>query len=179
MIKKGPSDYDVLKTYTSELDYGSKKLYKYVNEQIVDDRASRLKHLMPFIRRATYRINHEGPDESCVVYRGMELDEDQLDFFTPGKVFRFPVFTSTSISKSIARRFGDILFKIHIFSNCPQVRNVAEISCFPLEEEWLFVPYSLFKVTKSEGREITLKAIDNSEDVSESTTSDDDSSDTD
>ncbi|CAF3424578.1 unnamed protein product [Rotaria sp. Silwood2] len=134
---------------------------------------------MPFIRRATYQINYHGPDESCVVYRGMELDEDQLDFFTPGKVFRFPGFTSTSTIKSVAKGFGDTLFKIHVFSQCPQVRNIAEVSYFPMEEEWLFVPYSLFKVTKSEDRVITLKAMDNVNDVDESTTTDDDSSDAD
>ncbi|CAF1553904.1 unnamed protein product [Rotaria sp. Silwood1] len=134
---------------------------------------------MPFIRRATYQINYNGPDESCVVYRGMELDEDQLDYFIPEKVFRFPGFTSTSTIKSVAKGFGNTLFKIRLFSDCPQVRNIGDISYFPMEEEWLFVPYSRFKVKKCKNRVITLEATDNVGDDDESTTSSDDSQDTD
>jgi hypothetical protein len=179
MIRREPSDYDVIKTYTSDLEYGSRTFYQYVNKQILNDNGSRLRHLMPYIRRATYQINHHGPENSCVVYRGMDLDEHQRDFFTRGKVFRFPGFTSTTTSRSIARYFGNTVFKIRVPSDIPQARNVARFSCFPAEEEWLFVPYSRFKVISSESRKITLEAMDNVDAEHESTTSDDDSSDTD
>ena len=38
MIEDEPSDYDVIKTYTAELHYGSKAFYRYVNQQIMNDR---------------------------------------------------------------------------------------------------------------------------------------------
>ncbi|CAF0989314.1 unnamed protein product [Didymodactylos carnosus] len=179
MIKDESADYDVIKTYTSEHRYRSKAFYSYVNKQLLKDRKSRLEHLMPFIRRATHQINHRGPDDSCVVYRGMDLNREQVRFFTPGKIFRFPGFTSTTTDRSVAESFGDILFKIRVPADISQARNIADISCFPSEDEWLFVPYSRFKVISSENRKITLEAKDNLEDVSESTTSSDESSDTD
>ena len=139
---------------------------------------SRLKYLMPFIRRATYQINHHGPEDSCVVYRGIDLNEDQLEFFRPGRVFRFPGFTSTTTSRRVARGFGETLFKIQVSSDILQARNVTEISCYPAEEEWLFVPYSRFQVIRSHLGKVTLRAVDNLGDESDSATSSDDSSDT-
>ena len=119
--------------------------------------------LMPLIRKATKQINYNAPTESLVVYRGMKLDAKQKAFFKMGAIFRFPGFTSTSRSVEIAKAHSGInaIFEIHIYAGCLQVRDVASISHYPVEEEYLFPPYSLFEVTDVQLDRFVLRAIDN------------------
>ena len=91
----------------------------------------------------------------------MKLTDKQKAYFKTNTVFRFPGFTSTSKSKAAAQKFGLVLFEIHIPAGCKQVRNVAAISHSKDEQEYLFSPYSLFKVTGRTLECIILKAIDN------------------
>ncbi|CAF2242813.1 unnamed protein product [Rotaria magnacalcarata] len=82
----------------------------------------------------------------------MELHDDQLELFSPGKIFRFPGFTLASSTG---------------------------FSYYPMEDQWLFVPYSVFKVKRFKDQVITLGAMDNVDDADSSTTTDDDSQDAD
>ncbi|CAF3102025.1 unnamed protein product [Rotaria sp. Silwood2] len=141
--------------------FGSTEFYNYVNEQLRNDNKTTLTHLMPFIRRATSQINNNGPSYDCVVYRGMNLSNKDRKFFTSGKIFRFPGFTSTSTLREVARRFGDTLFEIRISAGCRQVRDIANISCFTAEQEWLFSPYSRFRVGGKDHDLIVLESMDN------------------
>lgn len=160
-IETEPEEHDVIRTYTSDLKYGTQRFYSFINKQLADDSGHILVKLMPLIRRATSQINFKPPLADCVVYRGMALTNNQKEFFKNNTVFRFPGFTSTSKSKTAAKRFGAVLFEIHIPAGCKQVRNVAAISHFKDEEEYLFSPYSLFKVTGITAECIILRAIDN------------------
>ncbi|CAF1165590.1 unnamed protein product [Adineta ricciae] len=131
------------------------------DSQLANDAGHILVKLMPLIRRATSQINYKPPPNDCVVYRCMELTNKQKEHFKTNTVFRFPGFTSTSKSKAAAKKFGLVLFEIHIPAGCKQVRNIAAVSHFENEEEYLFSPYSLFKVTGRTSECIILKAIDN------------------
>lgn len=165
LIQSQSEDYNVLHAYTSNEMFGSIEFYQYVNKQLRNDDSFTLRQLMPFIRRATQQINDNGPLYRCVVYRGMNLENRERNYFTPGKVFRFPGFTSTSSNIDIARGFGNTLFQIQIPAGCRQVRDVAAISCFTYEQEWLFSPYSRFQVQEKQSRMIVLVALDNIEGV--------------
>ncbi|CAF1428195.1 unnamed protein product [Adineta ricciae] len=156
-----PEEHDVIRTYTSDLKYGAQSFYAFVNRQLANDAGHILVKLMPLIRRATSQINYKPPPNDCVVYRCMELTNKQKEHFKTNTVFRFPGFTSTSKSKAAAKKFGLVLFEIHIPAGCKQVRNIAAVSHFENEEEYLFSPYSLFKVTGRTSECIILKAIDN------------------
>ncbi|CAF3572516.1 unnamed protein product [Rotaria socialis] len=156
---------DVIRTYSSEIEVGVKHFYTYVNEQLCKDDNSTVSKLMPLIRRATHQINYKAPKNACVVYRGIDLNDSYKKYFKVGTIFRFPGFTSTSLSREKAETFGDTLFKIKIYSGCLQVRDLSKISDFPEEEEYLFSPYSLFEVTEKNDEMITLKAHDNLEKI--------------
>lgn len=161
LIKNTPSSHDIIKTYSSDIRTGTHTFYSYINKQLCNDNGDTLRKLMPLIRRATKQINLNEPDEECVVYRGMNLNSEQCDCFQIDTIFRFPGLTSTSKSEFSAKRFGKNLFKIIISPRCPQVKNMTDISCFPLEEEYLFSPYSRFHLIEKNGNYITLQAYDN------------------
>jgi hypothetical protein len=160
-INTAPNNYDVIRTYTSNIKVGFHTFYTYINEQLCKDDEQTIQKLMPLIRRATKQINYNGPTEDCVVYRGMQLNAQQRAYFKINTIFRFPGFTSTSKSQVLAEKFGNTLFQIHIYSGCLQVKDVANISHYPSEQEYLFSPYSLFEVTGKNGKSITIRAIDN------------------
>jgi hypothetical protein len=155
------SEYNVLKAYSSNEIFGSTEFFNYVNQQLCKDNESALKKLMPFIRRATKQINDNGPSHDCIVYRGMKLNNRQRGYFTAGKIFRFPGFTSTSTRRDVASYFGNTLFEIRIPAGCRQVRDIAMISCYRYEEEWLFSPYSRFRVQEKRHDMIVLESMDN------------------
>lgn len=160
-IEKEPDDYDVIRTYSSEILVEKQKFYCYVNQQLCLDNRAVISKLMPFIRRATNQINYHSLSSDFVVYRGMKLTISQRSYFKKGAIFRFPGFTSTTKSKFKAQFFGDTMLEIHVFAQCLQVRDIASISYYPYEDEYLFSPYSLFEVTDSHDNVIILKAIDN------------------
>ncbi|CAF1223280.1 unnamed protein product [Adineta ricciae] len=164
-IADEPEEHDVIRTYTSDLEYGNQSFYAFVNKQLANDAGHILVKLMPLIRRATFQINYKPPLNECVVYRCMRLTNKQKEHFKTNTVFRFPGFTSTSKSKTAAKKFGSVLFEIHIPAGCKQVRNIAAISHFKDEEEYVFSPYSLFKVTGRTLECIILKAIDNKSNI--------------
>lgn len=164
-IESNSKESDAVTTYTSDMRYGKRKFYRYVNEQICRDDNQRLKRLMPFIRRATSQINYHGPETELVLYRGITLTRHQNAFFIPGKMFRFPGFTSATEDANVAQQFGTTLFAIYIPVRCAQVRSIANVSCFPEEAEWLFAPYSRFRVVENVGNVISLMSLDNIGDI--------------
>ncbi|CAF4853283.1 unnamed protein product, partial [Rotaria socialis] len=161
LIKKGDPAHNVLRAYSSNEKFGSTEFYSYVNKLLHDDKDAKVKNLMPFIRRATWQINKHGPIECTTVYRGMTLDEKRRSYFTPGRIFRFPGFTSTSLSKHMARNYGNTLFEIRIPPRCQQVKDISNFSCYKNEQEWLFSPYSRFQVRANQQNIIVLDAMEN------------------
>lgn len=161
MLRRMPDEYAVIKAYTSNVDFGGKKFYAYVNNSLCKDDRNSLQYLMPFIRRTTYFINYQGPQTNQKVFRGMKLNDQQKSFFYRGCIFRFPGFTSTSQKENVAALFGNTVFEIEILAGCPQVRDIQRFSTYYKEKEWLFVPYSCFVVTANDGKRIKIRALDN------------------
>ncbi|UJR06789.1 hypothetical protein I4U23_011076 [Adineta vaga] len=99
-IENESDDYDVIRTYSSDMFVHHQKFYCYVNQQLCADNMETISKLMPMIRRATRQINYQAPASTLVVYRG---------------------FTSTSTSIYNAQIFGNTLFEIHIYAGCVQL----------------------------------------------------------
>lgn len=160
-IENAPREYNAAKVYTSNLPLGSQRFYGYVNRKLMQDDYAALEKLMPFIRRATSQINEYASDRDCTLYRSMTLNDQQIQYFTIGKCFRFPGFTSTSENERTAREFGNVCFTIHVTAPCHQVINMTRKSYIRTEQEWLFSPYSCFQVIGRNGHEITLRTLEN------------------
>lgn len=89
------------------------------------------------------------------VYRGGGMPHKHLEFFAVGKKYRVAGFLATSLKKDTAREFmqrenqfhGEpcVLWIINIDRNCLHVSYV-EKTHVNTEEEYLFAPYSPFKV---------------------------------
>jgi hypothetical protein len=91
------------------------------------------------------------------VYRGGGMPHIHLGFFTAGKKYRVPGFLSTSMKENVAHKFMTmayhnrnepcILWSIAIHKNCMHVNYVGKTHV-GTEEEYLFAPFSPFKVVK-------------------------------
>eukprot|EP01127_Copromyxa_protea_P015167 TRINITY_DN4321_c0_g1_i1.p1 TRINITY_DN4321_c0_g1~~TRINITY_DN4321_c0_g1_i1.p1 ORF type:complete len:209 (+),score=25.98 TRINITY_DN4321_c0_g1_i1:661-1287(+) len=91
------------------------------------------------------------------LYRGSCLPPDVLtNFFQPGVTYRCPMYLASSVSRTVAERFTlrsqvqklqKVLWVIHLDPElkCWHVNHVERTNC-PGEEEFLFVPYSVFTV---------------------------------
>jgi len=92
-------------------------------------------------------------------FRGGSVPFEMAGFFIPGKVFRFPVFLASSCKKEVALDFAlkvdtqeRTLWKISSPDGCMHFKALQENALLPHEEEFLFPPYSAFRV-KSNRRE--------------------------
>ncbi len=91
------------------------------------------------------------------VYRGGGMPHEHFGFFTVGKKYRVPGFLATSSDETVARQFmiranqlrnePCILWTITVEKDCMHVNYVAKTHV-NTEAEYLFAPYSPFKVVK-------------------------------
>ncbi len=91
-----------------------------------------------------------------VCYRGGGFDDSYRDFFAAGREFRQPAFLATSFSEDKAREFIRMrgegvcalwLVRIDPVRKCQHVNLVTRrVPHLPDEQEYLFAPYSAFKV---------------------------------
>ena len=94
---------------------------------------------------------------SEVTYRGMNLDEKELNDYSVGIEFAWLNFVSSSSDKKVAQRFGknkDKLKSLFIFDNKIQCKwspkSIEKISNHEREKEYLYPCGAQFKVTKVE-----------------------------
>ncbi|KAK3240111.1 hypothetical protein CYMTET_50022 [Cymbomonas tetramitiformis] len=108
-------------------------------------------------------MDHSDSMKCYVCWRGGGFGrEPQLrEFFTKGKEYRVPMFLATSFKKRIALNFmrrcaedtDAILWTVHVPDGCCNVSylptsNMQDENGVATEDEYLFVPYSAFKVLK-------------------------------
>lgn len=96
--------------------------------------------------------------EDNLSYRGSTLPVEHQSFYTPGTHYRVPMYLATSLQKRVAQGFLNILpskscptlWYIHFpEEKCVHVNFIPQgVGCYADEEEFLFVPYSTFKVKK-------------------------------
>jgi hypothetical protein len=77
-----------------------------------------------------------------VVYRGVMLDEEAVDAYRTADIVKWNSFASASLSVRVARRFGNVLFRIHTH-DCACIARAAAL---PREQEVLFPMGRRFRV---------------------------------
>jgi hypothetical protein len=110
------------------------------------------------------------------VYRGTGFDNTHRGFFVEGKTYRVPMYLATTTNREVAQGFinrantGDshMMWLIIMDARSPMYNAslVKKNTLIPGEEEFLFVPYSVFTIdkvtwrhgTKHQPHEILLKA---------------------
>ena len=94
--------------------------------------------------------------EYGTVYRGMKLAQSEHAFYTQGKKFLWPGFTSASLDLKTAFAFGswggqngdEVIFEIQLGKGegTTYSREISHLSCYPSEREVLIYCYSGFEV---------------------------------
>jgi hypothetical protein len=151
--------------WTSARQLHGREFCFILNQATRDDSAQLIEpaaELARAINQLCVTINRPGmpaavhpPDNIC--FRGGGFDDQFRTFFAPGRRFRQPVYLATSFSVQVARQFlaragspTKIMWRVHIdpVHKCRHV-NLVRKSNVSGEEEYLFAPYSAFKVVKA------------------------------
>ena len=144
-----------IRNYTAESFY-----YKYLNKFLRegDFNAFRIlsSHVAKFIYKLyEFREKNSFNDKPKELYRKMYLDPKEIKLYknSTGKVICYPSFTSTSLNSNFSPiPYNDIvelvLLKIET-NNTKSTISISKFSKFE-EEEYLFLPFSFFKIKKIE-----------------------------
>jgi len=153
--------WSCMRLWTSAKKLNQREFCSILNECIRDDDPQLIELAMPLIRGLNQLcIAERGLKNMCwpvdnLLYRGAGLpDSQQLDF-TANKKYRCPMYLATSknrdTSLDFCRRIGidqkPILYTIHLDPKYkPYHVNYVERTQVAGEDEFLFVPYSVFTV---------------------------------
>jgi len=163
-----------IKNYTAETFY-----YRYLNKflRIGNFEAFRIlsSHVAKFVYKLyefrEKKILKENPNK---LYRKMLLNPEDVQIYkkSVGKVICYPAFTSTSLNTNFTPNSDNDFVQLVILdiepNNCKSTISISEYSDYKNEEEYLFLPFSFFKIKKvklCEGNKesphiIYLKALD-------------------
>ena len=163
-----------IKNYTAETFY-----YRYLNKflRIGNFEAFRIlsSHVAKFVYKLyefrEKKILKENPNK---LYRKMLLNPEDVQIYkkSVGKVICYPAFTSTSLNTNFTPKpYNDIVQLVVLDiepSNSKSTISISKYSEYENEEEYLFLPFSFFKIKKvklCEGNKksphiIYLKALD-------------------
>ena len=146
-----------IKNYTLESFY-YKYLNKFLREGDFDAFRILSSHIASFIYNLyNYREKNINIHEKFDLYRKMFINKEDLKLYknSIGRVICYPAFTSTSIDESayIPHQVNpdDELVKLIIEqNNTKSAVLISEFSKFPQEKEYLFLPFSFFKIKNVE-----------------------------
>ena len=146
-----------VKNYTCEGFY-YKYLNKFLREGNFDDFRRLSSHVAKFIFKLyDYREKNLSMQKHTNLYRRMYLKRNDIKEYEHliNNVICYPSFTSTSIDKNgympIKHCLLDELVLLIIEqNNTKSTVSISQFSDYPDEEEYLFLPFSLFKITKVE-----------------------------
>jgi len=126
-------------------------MYSQINEALISDDENLLKKYMPLIRAINKYIVHP-MEKKMNSYRGSQLTQKQFEAYVPNKVYRSPMYVSSSTDREAAISFKAKKLTTLITYNIPKGvyngREISKFSFFPHEKELLFPPYTAFKVKK-------------------------------
>ena len=146
-----------VENYTLESFY-YKNLNKFLREGNFDDFRKLSSHVAKFIFKLyDYREKHLSNQKNTNLYRRMYLknsDVKEYEMFV-NKVICYPSFTSSSINKNgfFPTRYNsddELVLLIIEQNNTKSTVLISQFSNFPGEEEYLFLPFSFFKITRVE-----------------------------
>ena len=143
-----------IKNYTLESFY-----YKYLNKFLREGNFEFFKNLSNHISKFIYHLyeyrkkNINKHNNQSNLYRYMLLTQEDLNVYLKsiGKVICYPSFTSTSIIENgyipNSNNNNEKLVKLIINqNNSKSVVSISELSNYPDEKEYLFLPFSFFKI---------------------------------
>ena len=150
-----------IKNYTAETFY-----YKYLNQFLRQGNFEAFRILSSHIAKFVYKLYEyreknildEKPEK---LYRKMYLPLKDIQLYKKsiGKVICYPAFTSTSLNSNFTPPYNAtsqlVLLEIEP-NNTKSTISVSKYSEFKNEEEYLFLPFSFFKIKKvkmSEGNQ--------------------------
>ena len=149
--------YQYIKNYTKDDFY-----YRYINRFLREGDFASYRilsnHLSKFIyhlydyRNTHYQLNN------TTLYRKITLNLDELNIYSNsiGKIICYPSFTSTSLGENdyhfdIFKKPELIYTQLIIQSNYSKsIVSIKELSKFPQENEYLFLPFSFFIINNVE-----------------------------
>ena len=146
-----------INNYTDESFY-----YKYLNKFLRQGNFDAFRklstHISKFIFKLyDYREKNILKQKNTNLYRKMYLTMNDIKFYEKSinKVICYPSFTSTSIIKNgfIPNSYGDNNQLVQLIieqNNTKSTVSIREFSVFQKEEEYLFLPFSFFKILKVE-----------------------------
>ena len=146
-----------VENYTLESFY-YKNLNKFLREGNFDDFRKLSSHVAKFIFKLyDYREKHISNHKNTNLYRRMYLknsDVKEYEMFV-NKVICYPSFTSSSINKNgfFPTRYNsddELVLLIIEQNNTKSTVLISQFSNYPGEEEYLFLPFSFFKITRVE-----------------------------
>ena len=158
------SDHNILddnikkyvENYTEEFYY--KYLNAFLREGNFDDFRKLSSHVGKFIFKLyDFREKNLLNQKHSTLYRKMYLDRSDIKEYELliNRVICFPSFTSSSINKygftPYKKKSSDELVLLIIEqNNTKSTVSISKYSCYPGEEEYLFLPFSFFKIEKVE-----------------------------
>ena len=146
-----------VKNYTCEGFY-YKYLNKFLREGNFDDFRRLSTHVAKFIFKLyDYREKNLLNQKKTNLYRRMYLKRSDIKTYELliNNVICYPSFTSTSINKNgymplKYNNLEELVLLIIEQNDTKSVVSISQFSDYPGEEEYLFLPFSLFKITKVE-----------------------------
>jgi len=146
---------DYIFNYTQESFY-YKYLNKFLREGNFDAFRKLSSHISKFIFKLyEYREKNIKNQNQSNLYRKMYLHPDDIKLYlnSEGRVICYPAFSSASIrqDKFNPKKYNEVddLVLLEIEQNdTKSVVLISEFSDYPEEEEYLFLPFSFFKIKK-------------------------------
>jgi hypothetical protein len=139
--------------YTNENFY-----YKYLNKFLREGDFDKFKilsnHISKFIYHLyEYRKNNNQNHDNSILFRNMYISEEEFDIYKDSidKVICYPSFTSTSLNENFepVEKTNELFVKLIIEqNNSKSVVSISNISINQEEKEYLFLPFSFFKIIK-------------------------------
>ena len=136
--------------------------YKYLNKFLREGNFDAFRilssHVAKFIFKLyDYREKNLSKQKNSNLYRKMYLNQNDIKLYekSVGKVICYPSFSSSSIKKDGFTPFkynpnDELVLLIINQNNTKSTVLISQFSNFPNEEEYLFLPFSFFKIQKIE-----------------------------
>ena len=136
--------------------------YRYLNKFLREGNFEAFRklssHVAKFIFKLyDYREKNLSKQKSSNLYRRMYLNRNEIKKYEESieRVICFPAFTSTSINKNAftPKKYNaddELVLLIIEQNNTKSAVLISEFSDYPGEEEYLFLPFSFFKIKKVE-----------------------------
>ena len=148
---------DYIYNYTYESFY-FKYLNKFLREGNFDAFRILSSHVAKFIFKLyDYREKNRSKQKNSNLYRKMYLNQNDIKLYEKsiGKVICYPSFTSTSIKKNgynppKNNPNDELVLLIINQNNTKSTVSIGKLSNFPNEKEYLFLPFSFFKIQNIE-----------------------------